>query len=52
MISTTTQQTSIKDWFQPIVTLVEMAQRPVRAFAQPSVVQAVVRLALAVPFWK
>ncbi|CAN7225293.1 DoxX family protein [Rhizobium leguminosarum] len=52
MISTTPQQTSIRARFQPIVTLVEMAQRLVRAFAQPSLVQAVVRLALAVPFWK
>jgi putative oxidoreductase len=52
MISTTTQQPSIKDRLRPIVTLVEMAHRLVRAVAQPTFVQAVVRLALAVPFWK
>ncbi|KAA0686917.1 DoxX family protein [Neorhizobium sp. P12A] len=52
MISTTTQQPSIKDRLQPLVTLVEVAQTVVRAIAQPILVQAVVRLALAVPFWK
>lgn len=52
MISTTTQQPSIKDRLQPIVTLVEMAQSLIRAVAQPTFVQAVMRVALAVPFWK
>lgn len=52
MISTTTQQPSIKDRLQPLVTLVELAQTVIRAVAQPAFVQAVVRLALAVPFWK
>jgi putative oxidoreductase len=52
MISTTTQQPSIKDRLRPVVTLVEMARDLVRAVANPTVVQAVMRLALAVPFWK
>jgi putative oxidoreductase len=52
MTSTTTQQPSIKDRLQPIVTLVETAQTLVRAVAQPTLVQAVMRVALAVPFWK
>ncbi|MGO6731179.1 DoxX family protein [Rhizobium ruizarguesonis] len=52
MISTTTQQPSIKDRLQPIVRIVEMAQSLIRAVAQPTIVQAVVRVALAVPFWK
>jgi putative oxidoreductase len=52
MISTTTRQPLIKDRLRPIVTLVEMAQRLVRAVAQPTFVQAVMRIALAVPFWK
>jgi putative oxidoreductase len=52
MISTTTQQPSIKDRLQPIVTLVEMAQGLIRAVAQPTFVQAIMRVALAVPFWK
>jgi putative oxidoreductase len=52
MTPTTTQQPSIKDRLQPIASLVEMAQHIVRAVAQPTVVQAVMRIALAVPFWK
>jgi putative oxidoreductase len=52
MISTTTQQSSIKARLQPVVTLVEMAQSLVRVIAQPTLVQAVMRVALAVPFWK
>lgn len=52
MISTTTQQSSIKARLQPVVTLVEMAQRLIRVIAQPALVQAVMRVALAVPFWK
>ncbi|CZT37118.1 DoxX family protein [Rhizobium sp. 9140] len=52
MISTTTQQPSIKARLQPIATRVEMAQSLIRAIAQPTFVQAVMRVALAVPFWK
>lgn len=52
MISTTTQQPSTKTKLQPIVTVVEMAQSLIRTFAQPTFVQAVMRVALAVPFWK
>lgn len=52
MISTTTKQSSIKARLQPVVTLVEMAQNLVRIIAQPALVQAVMRVALAVPFWK
>jgi putative oxidoreductase len=52
MMSTTTQRPSIKERLQPIASLVEMAQHIVRAVAQPTVVQAVMRIALAVPFWK
>ncbi|TCL62124.1 DoxX family protein [Rhizobium sp. BK251] len=52
MTSTTTQQPSIKDRLQPIVSLVEMAHNLVRTVAQPTVVQAVMRFALSVPFWK
>jgi putative oxidoreductase len=52
MISTTTQQSSTKTKLQPIVTVVEMAQSLIRTVAQPTFVQAVMRVALAVPFWK
>jgi putative oxidoreductase len=48
----TTQQPSIDARPQPVVTLVETAQRIVQAIAQPTFVQAVMRIALAVPFWK
>ncbi|MBZ9937266.1 DoxX family protein [Mesorhizobium sp. BR1-1-16] len=37
---------------RPIVALVERADALIRAFAQPSFVQLVVRFALAVPFWR
>lgn len=36
----------------PLVRLVDMANRLVQTIAQPSLVQAVLRLALAVPFWR
>jgi len=36
----------------PLVRLVDMANRLVQTVAQPSLVQAVLRLALAVPFWR
>ncbi|KQV66348.1 DoxX family protein [Rhizobium sp. Root1220] len=52
MIATTTRQPSLKDRLQPIVTLVEKAQNLVKAVAQPTVVGAVLRVALAVPFWR
>lgn len=52
MISTTTQQSSIKNRLQPVVRLVEMARDLVRTVANPTIVQAVMRVALAVPFWK
>lgn len=52
MISTTTQQPALKARLQPLLRLVEAAQNLVRAVAQPSLVQAVMRLALSVPFWK
>ncbi|KAA1177204.1 DoxX family protein [Rhizobium tropici] len=52
MISSNTQKPSIKARIQPIVAVVEIAQNAVRAFVQPALVQAVMRIALAVPFWK
>jgi putative oxidoreductase len=52
MMTPTTQQPSTNARLQPIVTLVETAQRLVQAVAQPTLVQAVMRIALAVPFWK
>lgn len=52
MISTTTEQPSVKSRLRPIVTLVELARDLVRTVANPTIVQAVMRLALAVPFWK
>jgi putative oxidoreductase len=52
MISTPTQQPSIKDRLRPIAALVEMPGNLVRTAAHPTVVQAVMRVALAVPFWK
>lgn len=52
MIPSTNAQPTIKARLQPIVKLVEIAQSLVRAVAQPTLVQAVMRIALAVPFWK
>ncbi|TCR79625.1 putative oxidoreductase [Rhizobium sp. BK376] len=51
-MSMITQQPSFKDKLQPIVSLVETAKKLVMTVAHPAFVQAVMRLALAVPFWK
>lgn len=51
-MSMTTQPFSFKDKLQPIVSVVEMAKKLVMTIAHPTFVQAVMRLALAVPFWK
>ena len=51
-MSTTVQHITLRNRVQPIVALVEKADWLVRAIAQPTFVQAVMRVALAVPFWK
>src|ERR1700755_2558993 len=40
------------DWLRSAAGLVDRASRWVRLIAQPSLVQLVLRLALAVPFWR
>ncbi|MDE1992741.1 MAG: DoxX family protein [Rhizobiaceae bacterium] len=52
MMSTTVQHAALRSRIQPIATLVEKADWLVRTIAQRTVVQAVMRVALAVPFWK
>ncbi|WP_432761587.1 DoxX family protein [Rhizobium calliandrae] len=47
-----TTQPSFKDRLQPVVSLVATAKKLVMTVARPTFVQAVMRLALAVPFWK
>ena len=46
------QQVDAVEGFRPIGQLVDRASRLVQAIASPSLVQLVMRLALAVPFWR
>jgi putative oxidoreductase len=48
----TDQRIAGGEMLQPLGLMVEKASRLVQAFALPSVVQLVTRLALAVPFWR
>jgi len=52
MKSTTEKKSSIEERLQPIVAIVDLAQSGVRAIANPTLVRAVTRVGLAVPFWK
>jgi putative oxidoreductase len=46
------QQAAGADRLRPLAVLVDRANRFVRLIAQPSLVQLVLRFALAVPFWR
>src|SRR5689334_24608488 len=46
------QRIAAGEMLQPVGLLVDKASRLVKAFALPSVVQLVTRVALAVPFWR
>jgi putative oxidoreductase len=46
------QQATAEDRFRSAAVLVDRANRLVRFIAQPSLVQLVLRFALAVPFWR
>src|SRR5260221_1551812 len=52
MITTMDQQAATEGGIRPIGLLVDRASLVVRAIAQPSLVQLVMRFALAVPFWR
>jgi putative oxidoreductase len=52
MMSMTVQQLSFKERLRPIVSIVQFAKKIVMTVAHPTIVQAVIRVALAVPFWK
>src|ERR1700722_9695520 len=43
---------AVRERVRPVAVLVEKANDLVRAIAQPSFVQLVTRIALAVPFWR
>ena len=43
---------AVREKIRPLAILVEKANALVRAIAQPSFVQFVTRIALAVPFWR
>ena len=51
-MSATIHPISFKERFHPMTTLVQRADGVVRAFARPTFIQAVMRIALAVPFWR
>jgi putative oxidoreductase len=51
-MSNTLDSASRHSVFAPLATLIATAARLVRTIAQPDLVQAVVRLALSVPFWR
>ena len=46
------QQAAVGDRLRPVAVLVDRASHWVRFIAQPSLVQLVLRFALAVPFWR
>jgi putative oxidoreductase len=46
------QQAAEADRFGPAAVLVDRATRAIQLIAQPSLVQLVLRCALAVPFWR
>jgi putative oxidoreductase len=48
----TDNRVAVGERFRPIAVLVERADALVHAIAQPSFVQLVTRIALAVPFWR
>src|SRR5258707_2969852 len=52
MMTTMDQQAAAEGGIRPIGLLVDRASLVVRAIAQPSLVQLVMRFALAVPFWR
>jgi putative oxidoreductase len=52
MMTTMDQQAATEGGIRPLSLLVDRASRVVRAIAQPSLVQLVMRFALAVPFWR
>ncbi len=51
-MSSTDQSISAAERLRPILRLVDKTSQIVRAIAQPSFVQLVLRVALAVPFWR